>query len=360
MTRGIRTALAAGGGSGLDRPLRAGRGGQGPWRESGRLRRVAPRRLHRRGRPAGLPGAGAQVQGRGRGEGASARSPSATSSRRRASAVPTGRSSPARSRPSPTAPRCSRARSAPPPTRPRRRRARRAASPRATGRRRRASASSSRAGPQVERVRRIVDTLLPPYLHPEDVRIYVIENKEWNAFAMGNYSIYVFTGLLDDMDDDEVAIVLGHELVHASHEHSRKQFKRDMWIQLVALGALGRGEHDRRRHEAGGRRARRPRRRHGLAERLRARHGGPGRPRGPALRLRGGLRHHQGAAAVEPLRQEVRRGEQGRELLLQRPLAVGGARDQAREGDRLQLPRRAEAGRPGPAGAPGRRRRPGR
>ena len=94
-------------------------------------------------------------------------------------------------------------------------------------------------GPQVDRVRRIVDTLLPPYLHPEDVRIYVIENKEWNAFAMGNYSIYVFTGLLDDMDDDEVAIVLGHELVHATHEHSRKQFKRDMWIQLLALGALG-------------------------------------------------------------------------------------------------------------------------
>jgi len=94
-------------------------------------------------------------------------------------------------------------------------------------------------GPQVDRVRHIVDTLLPPYLRPEDVRIYVIENKEWNAFAMGNYSIYVFTGLLDDMDDDEVAIVLGHELVHASHEHSRKGFKRDMWVQLIALGALG-------------------------------------------------------------------------------------------------------------------------
>jgi Zn-dependent protease with chaperone function len=95
------------------------------------------------------------------------------------------------------------------------------------------------SGPYVERVRHIVDTLLPPYLHPEGVRVYVIENKEWNAFAMGNYSIYVFTGLLDDMDDDEVAIVLGHELVHASHEHSRKQFKRDMVVQLVTLGVLG-------------------------------------------------------------------------------------------------------------------------
>jgi Zn-dependent protease with chaperone function len=94
-------------------------------------------------------------------------------------------------------------------------------------------------GPQVERVRRIVDNLLPSYIPPESVRVYVIENKEWNAFAMGNYSIYVFSGLLDDMDDDEVAIVLGHELVHASHEHSRKQFKKEMWVQLAMLGALG-------------------------------------------------------------------------------------------------------------------------
>ena len=95
------------------------------------------------------------------------------------------------------------------------------------------------SGPQVERVRTIVDNLLPSYIDPDAVRVYVIENKEWNAFAMGNYSIYVFSGLLDDMDDDEIAIVLGHELVHASHEHSRKQFKRDMWIQLAMIGALG-------------------------------------------------------------------------------------------------------------------------
>ena len=95
------------------------------------------------------------------------------------------------------------------------------------------------SGPQVERVRLIVDNLLPSYIPRESVRCYVIENKEWNAFAMGNYSIYVFSGLLDDMDDDEVAIVLGHELVHASHEHSRKQFKKDMWIQIAMLGALG-------------------------------------------------------------------------------------------------------------------------
>jgi len=94
-------------------------------------------------------------------------------------------------------------------------------------------------GPRFKRARRIVDSLLPPYLSPEDVRVYVIENKEWNAFAMGNFAIYVFSGLLDDLDDDEVAIVLGHELTHATHEHTRREVKKQMWIQLAAAGVVG-------------------------------------------------------------------------------------------------------------------------
>ena len=84
-----------------------------------------------------------------------------------------------------------------------------------------------------------MDGLCPPYLEPGGFRVYVIDNREWNAFAMGNYSIYVFTGLLHDLDDDEVAIVLGHEMVHATHEHTRRQFKKQMWIQLAALGLAG-------------------------------------------------------------------------------------------------------------------------
>jgi predicted Zn-dependent protease len=70
----------------------------------------------------------------------------------------------------------------------------------------------------------------------------VIENKEWNAFAMGNFSIYVFSGIMDDLDDDELAIVLGHEIAHATHEHTRKQFKKSMWIQLAAIGVSAAAE----------------------------------------------------------------------------------------------------------------------
>jgi len=96
-------------------------------------------------------------------------------------------------------------------------------------------------GPQVERARRIVDRLLPAYIPPKSVRVYVVDNKEWNAMAMANYSIYVFSGLMADMDDDEVAIVLGHELAHATHEHSRRQATKGLISGLagtaVSLGA---------------------------------------------------------------------------------------------------------------------------
>jgi Zn-dependent protease with chaperone function len=91
-------------------------------------------------------------------------------------------------------------------------------------------------GPEVERVRRIFERLRPDYLEVRDFRVYVVDNKEWNAMAAPNDSIYVFSGLLRDMDDDEVAIILGHELAHATHEHSRKSFKKNMLIQLAALG----------------------------------------------------------------------------------------------------------------------------
>ena len=107
------------------------------------------------------------------------------------------------------------------------------------------------SGPQVERVRAVVDRLRPPYVEPGRVRAYVIENDEWNAFAMGNYSIYVFDGLLRDLDDDELAIVLGHELAHATHEHTRRQFKKQMWVQIAALGAaVAAGEIDDRNKRA--------------------------------------------------------------------------------------------------------------
>jgi len=95
-------------------------------------------------------------------------------------------------------------------------------------------------GAHVDRARAIMDRLLPPYLRKDEVRVYAVSDPEWNAFAMPNYSVWVNTGLLEDFDDDEVAAVLGHELAHATHEHTRKQRKKGMWGQMLgaAVGAV--------------------------------------------------------------------------------------------------------------------------
>ncbi len=97
-------------------------------------------------------------------------------------------------------------------------------------------------GPEVERVRGIVESLVPPYKGEDEFRVYVIDNEDWNAMAAPNGAIFVFSGLMEAMDDDELALILGHELVHATHEHSRKQYKKDMIIQLIAAGVIGAAE----------------------------------------------------------------------------------------------------------------------
>jgi hypothetical protein len=92
-------------------------------------------------------------------------------------------------------------------------------------------------GVEVDRVRNIARRLTPPYLDAEGFRVYVVENEEWNAMAAPNGAIYVFSGLLRDMDDDEVAIVLGHEIAHATYEHSRRSYKKSMLVSLLGWGA---------------------------------------------------------------------------------------------------------------------------
>lgn len=96
-------------------------------------------------------------------------------------------------------------------------------------------------GPEVDRVRTIVDRVAPPYIDRKNIRVYVVENPEWNAMAMANYSIYVFSGIMKDLDEDELAIVLGHEIAHATQEHSRKQAKKGLYSQVggtvAAVGA---------------------------------------------------------------------------------------------------------------------------
>lgn len=98
------------------------------------------------------------------------------------------------------------------------------------------------SGRRVDRVRGIVRRVAPPYVDQSKLRVYVIDNNEWNAMAMGNGAIWVFSGIMNDMSDEELAIVVGHELAHYTHEHSRRQMRRGMWIQMASLATVAAAE----------------------------------------------------------------------------------------------------------------------
>src|SRR5262249_17299375 len=94
------------------------------------------------------------------------------------------------------------------------------------------------SGPEYDRRRKIVDRVMPPHINRSDVRVYVVDNKEWNAMAMPNYSVYVFSGILGDLNDNEMALVLGHELTHAIYEHSRRQQSKSTFSSIAGQAAM--------------------------------------------------------------------------------------------------------------------------
>jgi predicted Zn-dependent protease len=99
---------------------------------------------------------------------------------------------------------------------------------------------------QVERVRRIVNRLIPQtaVFRPDAAKwpweVHVISTDEVNAWCMPQGKMAVYTGLLEKLQptDDELAAVMGHEIAHALREHTREQISQQMGTQAV-LGIAG-------------------------------------------------------------------------------------------------------------------------
>jgi predicted Zn-dependent protease len=78
--------------------------------------------------------------------------------------------------------------------------------------------------------------------------VNVITSEQINAFVMPGGRIMVYTGLARrlELGDDELAVVIGHEMSHALREHSREQVSQAMAAQATigigaALFGLGQG-----------------------------------------------------------------------------------------------------------------------
>jgi len=73
-----------------------------------------------------------------------------------------------------------------------------------------------------------------------DYRFYVVQHPALNAFAVPGGYVFVFSGLLARVDnDDELAGVLAHEIGHVSGHHLLRQQKEgQVWTAAALLGLL--------------------------------------------------------------------------------------------------------------------------
>ena len=73
-----------------------------------------------------------------------------------------------------------------------------------------------------------------------EYRFHVVDDPDVNAFALPAGFIYVNKGLLKYVQsDDELAGVLGHEVMHAAHHHVlRLQKEQEKMNTQLALGAI--------------------------------------------------------------------------------------------------------------------------
>jgi predicted Zn-dependent protease len=108
--------------------------------------------------------------------------------------------------------------------------------------------------PQLKRLRAIAQRIIPfaaawnPRAKDWRWEVNLIGSQQINAFCMPGGKIAFYSGILQQLKltDDEVAIVMGHEIAHALREHARERMAKSAVTQgaariggAVAAGVFG-------------------------------------------------------------------------------------------------------------------------
>jgi predicted Zn-dependent protease len=100
---------------------------------------------------------------------------------------------------------------------------------------------------QVERLRAVARNLIPPAARfNEDARrwrweVNLVSSRSVNAFCMPGGKIAFYTGIISalQLNDDEVAVIMGHEIAHALLEHGRarmsEQVLKNVGLSVAAM-----------------------------------------------------------------------------------------------------------------------------
>ncbi len=98
--------------------------------------------------------------------------------------------------------------------------------------------------PQLVRLREIAKRLIAqsqtwnPRVQQWRWEVNLIASPQLNAFCMPGGKIAFFYGILDklQLSDDEVAMVMGHEIAHALREHARERVGKNMSTSMLVNG----------------------------------------------------------------------------------------------------------------------------
>ena len=109
--------------------------------------------------------------------------------------------------------------------------------------------------PQLRRLRAIADRIIPfappwnPRARDWKWEVQLIGSPQINAFCMPGGKIAFYWGILAklQLSDDEVAMIMGHEVAHALREHARERMAKttatrvgaNIVSSLLGLGSLG-------------------------------------------------------------------------------------------------------------------------